>query len=65
MNRLLRQTLAVRWQQGAASAEYLVVCFFAAVGLFGSFEGGDSVVVLLARSIADYFSALAYMISLP
>ena len=57
--------LASHRQRGAAGMEYLVVCFFAAVVLFGSYDGGDSVVVRLAKSIAGYFSALTYMISLP
>jgi len=54
-----------RNQYGGVTIEYLVVAFFAAIVLFGSYEGGDSVVVLLTRSVADYIGSLTYIISMP
>ena len=65
MNQKFLNSLLPCRQRGAAGVEYLVVCFFTAIVLFGSHDGGDSVVIMLAKSIGDYFSALAYMISLP
>jgi hypothetical protein len=54
-----------RHQHGGVSVEYLVVALFGAIVLFGSYEGGDSVVVLLSRSVADYIGSLTYIISMP
>lgn len=54
-----------RNQYGGATVEYLVVALFAAIVLFGSYEGGDSVVVLLSRSVADYIGSLTFIVSMP
>lgn len=52
-------------QCGGVTIEYLVVAFFAAIVLFGSYEGGDSVVVRLSRAVADYIGSLTFIVSMP
>lgn len=55
----------IQFQRGAAVVEYMVLALVMTVALFGSFDGGDSVAIRLAKAVTGYFSALTYIISLP
>jgi hypothetical protein len=54
-----------RRQAGSVGVEYMIVTLVAAIILFGSYEGGDSIAVMLAKAVAGYIATLTYVISLP
>jgi hypothetical protein len=50
--------------KGQAIAEYLIVAAVLALALFLPFLNGDSVAVLLARSLFVYFRAMSFIVSI-